>query len=341
MSSKKAFVILSFVGFVSLCGLVIADICLHFLNNIDSLIIRLLELIFGCLTSASISLTVSFSNNIKQTVKSNSGTITNITYNHSPISDLGLMLPTCTPVQLKNELIKVGNDLEILKKENVENIVNLVYERIKESDSIHPIDLNFVLKYIDCASTISDKDIQKIWAELLVSKVIDGVTTSKRLLDTIKNLSSYEAKLFEKVAILCTPEGVLFENFKEDFSFEELSTLTEAGLIKPHDLLTDTFHLAPRTNKTVLVKSDSIVILGSNDSEKEKELSYSCSMLTTEGIILKKILKLKIDDSSMIKLALEMKKVASREGVKISAHSINFTTQNGLNYKLEDLIGNK
>ena len=64
-------------------------------------------------------------------------------------------------------------------------------------------------------------------------------------------------------------------------------------------------------------------------------------MLTTEGIILKKILKLKIDDSSMIKLALEMKKVASREGVKISAHSINFTTQNGLNYKLEDLIGNK
>ena len=318
---KKSLII--FFAFMLLfLGSLSADIYFEIINSLYSIIFRILEIISATIAGVSITISIIVNRN-KMSIYGNStvsGNITTISLQgSSTIRDISIGSTS----DVKNELISVKNSLEFFKQENVEKICDLVIKKIKDDSVLNPLDKDFVLKYLNDASSISDSDIQEIWAEILAKKVTSNISISKRMLDIVKTLSSDEAKLFSEVASFADSTGTIYEIFKKRFSFMELSLLVDIGLIKSHDLLTSTFTISPLDNKAIIAYNKNYLLCGvsSNKTSNEK-FSFKCASLTNEGVQLKQILDLLYSNKNLIELRDFCRKECKNNNITFSIHKI-------------------
>lgn len=132
---------------------------------------------------------------------------------------------------------------ELKKQLNIENIIALTEENLSGEEAITDEDVNedWVNRFFNIASEISDKDIQKIWAKILSEEIKKPNSYSFRTLDVLRNLSKQEATIFLKVAKLkiktedyffILSEGNLdfFKSF--NLKFKDISLLEEIGLLE-------------------------------------------------------------------------------------------------------------
>ena len=83
------------------------------------------------------------------------------------------------------------------------------------------------------AELIDDEDLRKWWAHLLVEETKKPNSISPRTLDIAKNLSPYEAKLFEKLSLGICENFIITDQNDVPVSgaFSDILTLQDAGLI--------------------------------------------------------------------------------------------------------------
>lgn len=125
------------------------------------------------------------------------------------------------------------------KQRNLERILVITLELLKNQEwSIKNISTDWVNNFVEYAENVSDQDLQKLWAKILAGEVKNPKSFSLRSLQTLKNLSTDEAKLFLKFSsFVCKYNSTLFvigsPSFWEinGFSGLDISILNESGLL--------------------------------------------------------------------------------------------------------------
>jgi hypothetical protein len=94
------------------------------------------------------------------------------------------------------------NQMKIAKK--IENKL----KEIGKGYKVKPIDFKFAVKFLEEATLEEDDYIQDLWANLLINVSMEDsdINLEKRYIDTLKDLSPFEAKILYKIYEIDQPE---------------------------------------------------------------------------------------------------------------------------------------
>ena len=109
---------------------------------------------------------------------------------------------------------------ELQKQNNIESVVANAYN-ILENEQIcseEPVEQGWVSRFFNSVADVSDEDLQKLWGKVLAGEVKPPRSYSLRTLETLKNLSKYEAELFQKLLpyVIETSGGPVFLSANKD-----------------------------------------------------------------------------------------------------------------------------
>lgn len=310
-----AFLILFFI-------LIIIEIANKNYDSVQKTLLRIFEMLTVSTSAATFSIGCSI--NVISKNNSNSNNISKSDNNNVYQANRDIVINNNDNNDLKLVITSFKDSLVSFKNENIEKIVKKVLNENIQEKSEKPIDKDFLLKYLNDGSTISNEDIQDIWVKLLVQKNKKPNSISKRTLDIVKNLSSEEANVFEKIAKYALKNGaiskeLLESNFK--FAFDNISLLQDIGLIKSSDLLEQHFKLRIGNNNFP-EEGDALLNIQNNDL-KEEDIFFGCYMLTAEGLELKNALNILMEHSVFIKFCKEVKNIAKKnENINVFAYQI-------------------
>lgn len=130
--------------------------------------------------------------------------------------------------------------VEFQERKRVANLSAIMEHAAAELDGKevedHEPDPDFATRFFECAQDISNVDMQLLWAKLLAGEVQRPGQFSLRTLDTLRNLSVGEAKLFAEVCNYVAAERMII--YSEDMHvmgnnlhLGNILKLAESGLV--------------------------------------------------------------------------------------------------------------
>ncbi|HEX3760001.1 MAG TPA: DUF2806 domain-containing protein [Kofleriaceae bacterium] len=126
---------------------------------------------------------------------------------------------------------------EARRQQNLESIALGAAHEIASIDEVSsdPIDDDWVARFFMNAQDVSTPELQRLWSTLLARETARPRTISMRTLETLKNLSPEEARLFEvSLTCLCEDDNELFfVSARHSSPWENQSLLMECGLFGP------------------------------------------------------------------------------------------------------------
>ncbi len=144
---------------------------------------------------------------------------------------------------LYEQLSVVENRLltkETRRQQNIEQVVShaaniMSLETEVSSESVDP---DWITRFFDIAQDISNEQMQELWGRVLAGEVKQPKSFSLRTLEALRNITSEEAQLFEKIACYvfhygrCYIYNGLLEDGYEDLQYGAIICLMEMGVIQ-------------------------------------------------------------------------------------------------------------
>jgi hypothetical protein len=227
-----------------------------------------------------------------------------------------------------SEYYRMDNFLEIAKKADDEFAKNKQPTKIKQQS------FDWFLRYYDSCNSISNEELQMIWAKILAEEIKYPGAYSLRTLECLKNLSPEEARIFEavcKISFTRLDSCFLIEDksflLSNSISYQDLLKLEEGGLIKAEPLWLEIPFESEE--KSLIAYNEAWVLLIKKDkTEKIQKQDWGLSVykFTKTGIELRKAIYKDEDDFAELKKHLEQK------------HPKRIFLQGKINYKDEDRI---
>lgn len=130
--------------------------------------------------------------------------------------------------------------IELKKQQNIEDIIDGAYRNLENEKSVsqQPLQEEWINRFFSIVGEISSEDLKIIWSKVLSEEIRTPGKYSIRTLEVLKNLSTEEAKIFEKVSnYIIKAKGQYYipeeyELLKDiDVCFEEILVLREALLV--------------------------------------------------------------------------------------------------------------
>lgn len=133
---------------------------------------------------------------------------------------------------------------EAKRQLNLETISAHTFNRLIDSDaSEEPVDPDWVARYFENAKDVSDSEMQRLWASLLAGEIVQPGKFSLRTLDTLRNMTTSEAKALIEIGACSTKDGTFYlpDDKAQDVNVRDaltlpansLANLVEAGLLHP------------------------------------------------------------------------------------------------------------
>ena len=130
------------------------------------------------------------------------------------------------------EYYKAKNFLEVAQK------ADELFAELDHTDEEQVCDFDWLIRFYEAAGNISNEKMQELWAKILAGEINHPSTFSLRTIDTLKNLSSRDAELFENLCSYSfnTGNGYFIPNYngyleKCNMRYEDIMTLSEQDLI--------------------------------------------------------------------------------------------------------------
>lgn len=184
-----------------------------------------------------------------------------------------------------SEYYKMSNFLEIAQKADKELSKKVAVEPFPQQD------IDWFMRFYDDCGNISNDDLQTIWAKILANEIHVPGSYSFRTLDTLKNISSTEAKLFADICNACvkTKDYVFLlsdEGFLKNYniSYDDILKLTDCGLINGNTSLC--YHPIVSKAYTILCKNKNWNVLAKlrpNVVGNTVQLTIGAYILTNSG----------------------------------------------------------
>lgn len=131
---------------------------------------------------------------------------------------------------------------------NIENIVGDAITNIREDAKPNQIDDDWLANFFDKSRLFSDKDMQRLWSQVLAGEANSPGSFSRRTVNLLANLDKEDALSFRKICSLSLSAGngvqpLVFKtegDFYESrgLNFDTLQNLDSIGLIKFESLYT-------------------------------------------------------------------------------------------------------
>lgn len=232
---------------------------------------------------------------------------------------------------------------ETIKQHNIESVVDNAYEILEKEDvcSEEPVEQGWINRFFDSVADVSDEDLQKLWGKVLAGEIKQPRSYSLRTLETLKNLSKYEAELFQKmVPYIISLSGHLFIPSNEEMlekygiAYGEIIDLDECGLINSSGLVSIN-PVISNTKSIGLRTCSKIVLLHGLESTKVR-ISIGEFGLTQAGRELFHILDVVPNDEYLRDFAEDIAKNNLKK-VKVTVHQIESIEEEAVNYVTEAL----
>lgn len=227
---------------------------------------------------------------------------------------------------------------ETIKQHNIESVVDNAYEILEKEEvcSEEPVKQGWINRFFDSVADVSDEDLQKLWGKVLAGEIKRPGSFSLRTLDTIRNLATNEAKLFQKVLpfVMClgTTEAFISSDKeilkKYNISYDDILELDEAGLVKSKGLRT-TLTIIP--HKPLCISNKNYTLVFWNEKEQIETIDVSNYALTKAGFELFSLLSVDENLEYDCMLAEQLVKANSNK-VRISVNKINSKSKDSVNF---------
>lgn len=249
-----------------------------------------------------------------------------------------------------SQLMTFTTALATLSKDNFSKVVDQAYEtfRLQTDENMKQIiaeterivseskwqiagytKIDWINIYFESAKNASDPHMQKVWAKVLAVEVASPGTFSYKTLDVLKNMSSNEFKIFEKLASIEIHNAIIKGDYLQNFglNWETLQRLKDFGLINLEGP-TRTLTFEPK-NTTFQVMRKSHALRTKNNTDEPKQLKKSCYLLTVPAQELLVVSSNCIQDDVAIEIAKEIIKADSENEFTFSLHKIDIIFPNG------------
>lgn len=134
---------------------------------------------------------------------------------------------------------------QVKKQKNIESVVAKAYAELENEDRIseEPVSEDWSTRFFGIVEDVSAEEMQVIWARILAGEIKRPGRFSLRLLETLRNLSSEEAKMFCQIIPCLMPNGEAtflpsYSDVLEKYGIKYwmVRKLDECGLIKADEL---------------------------------------------------------------------------------------------------------
>lgn len=200
--------------------------------------------------------------------------------------------------------------------------------------------LDWIHVYFESAKNSFDQYMQNVWAKVLAKELSAPGSFSYKSLDVLKNMSSEEFKLFEKLCSLEIGDQILEKNgFYDQFGLQYVDylKLSEHGLLNVNSSQRTYFI---EKKKNLSIKYFDKVILIMNPTDIDVDLKISIHTLTSAAKELKMIAHCAYSQENAIAFINELYNI--RKEMNISLNQILFVFDNHIKFNPTPLylVGN-
>ena len=227
---------------------------------------------------------------------------------------------------------------ETIKQHNIESVVDNAYEILEKEEvcSEEPVEQGWINRFFDSVADVSDEDLQKLWGKVLAGEIKQPNSYSLRTLETLKNLSKYEAELFNKISpYIVNMDGSLFVTSntellkKHGITYGEIMRLDECGLMNSAGLVSLNPNVSD-SQRVAIYNSSKIALICGLDSNIIT-VSIGEFGLTRAGKELFQLLDVTPNDE-FIHDFIEKIVQDNIKKIKASVYQINYIEGNRINY---------
>lgn len=141
---------------------------------------------------------------------------------------------------------------EMRRQENIDTVVEIAANDLDISSvSEKNVDEDWATRFFDIVQDVSKDEMRVLWGRILAREVEKPSSFSMRTLETLRNLSVFEAKTFERVApfVMRNGDGFIFNDQSTlemmGIHYNDLALLTECGIMQAGDFVTKSFSSNP------------------------------------------------------------------------------------------------
>ena len=135
---------------------------------------------------------------------------------------------------------------EFYKTKNFLEIAAIADEELHDDEVIQPVSMDFdwFFRFFEAAGSISNEDMQRLWAKVLAGEIREQGSFSLRTVEVLRNMTAREAQVFQRACrlVLSETDGAQFLfcddsignydlNEKHGLSTGDLFLLEECGLV--------------------------------------------------------------------------------------------------------------
>lgn len=226
---------------------------------------------------------------------------------------------------------------EMVKQQNLESVVAKTYGLLDGEPDVsdEPVDQDWMSRFVNSVETISDEDMQLLWAKILAGEIKKPKSYSLRTLEKLKNLSKEEALLFQKYC-----EFVIDKNgycyFVNEEELLEKSCLNVGTILRFNDcgiandatFLNVTYEVSP--NEPESFYNEEIIVVCKNKTSQPIDLNFQIFALTTFGHNLMTIINKKTSNDFLLAFAKYLKK--NFTNIEVRAHRIIKKTETNITF---------
>lgn len=206
-------------------------------------------------------------------------------------------------IELEDKLINQTNFINLKKAKNFNSIVNKSEEFIEESAKPAYIEHDWIVKFFESASLVSDEAMQHVWARILAGEANNPGSFSRRTIRIVSEMAKDEAHIFENVCRFCInfPDGLVipvvsgmsfcdekFRNIYEENGLlhNHVTTLENIGLVMQHGgPVTGNYSMKyfGREIKVHDIYKDRMNVGGTKFTQSGSELQKICNSTPAKG----------------------------------------------------------
>lgn len=244
--------------------------------------------------------------------------------------DSGLMTP--------KELYETKNFSSICEK------ADKLYKQKKNSGSKDKkFNFDWFIRFYEAVGDIGDEEMQDIWAKILADEVRCPGNYSLRTIETLKNLTATEAKVFQKISkyALYSNKHLYIPNEKDfldsqNIPFEDLMKLEDCGLLRMQPFLTITSSLVKGISNCLLANTKKYVVIASNSSGIQQKIELHIYSFTEAGKELYKVANTDPDKKFIFEYAKYL--ANNNPTCEIELHDINLITDEQIQFNQINLL---
>lgn len=231
----------------------------------------------------------------------------------------------------------------VRQENNLENVIDVASaDLLLENDIVdEPVDEDWIARLFNIAKDVSNTEMQYVWGKILAGEVKRPGSFSFRTLETIRNLSQYEATVFQKIMPIITRIGPeYFITSKNDIlqkygiNFGDILLLDECGLINSDSTVSMNLRVS-KSSKVFLCNEAMVAVIAGYD-DSPTDFSFGIYDLTRVGKELYQILVKTPNPDIVADLAEDIFN-KNNKTIKISIHKVNELTKNNINYSTNSM----